>query len=1453
MSGLFFIIAQVFYPIFDLKKYISYSFLVFIVLILLASLLIATPIGKRYTSNLLGTLLKETISKVTGPEVEFAFDDLEFDLIEGHLQLSQLELVIQQKEGVNNTLDTATIELIELKVKSLWAVYFTRNLKIEGLRVVHPQVDINLESSAKAPDKKVTMHTADVYSYISKVLNELMVSNFQLLNGNISFQYQDDGYYQTQVINDISITIENFDLSQETRADNQGIFFTENIEIKMVDQVSSLPDSIHLVRFDSLIVSTADEIFQIHGFRVSPELSNHQDENTIDLSFRLLDFSGFDFEKVYQEQIININSIIVNGASIILDNNKPRQRGGGNRDGILSQLNQLFGEIRIDTIGVNNSRMEITTYPNGEMQKEEIEEIDFRIYGLLLNESNKEFNVENRYFDGMELIVENYKAELQAANQRIHYDKIILSSSSNLIRASGVTINPIDTTIKDLGLTYGSVGEVIVTEFDAFTILTKKQAEIGDFVIDNLNLIHIPAQKNEKAEPQLNTSDTKISLDNLYPAISGTLDLLKIRNMYFRDLNIDIKNPKTRQNVVKIKQASVRLSDFLLDSTSYLTDDHLFNAQDVDIEFPSVEIQTNSQKFYVMDLVLQRSNNLISANKIFIDTLLKTQKTQIEAEIDNFYFSGANLREILYHNRYNFDTLYFVNPRIKLHSRNVDAEANTTDDSRIKDILEVFDLKLLGFEKANLEFYQEDSLAGILHEFTFGLVNTRFDPDSLENDRILARYDDFYIEFDSLDWFLPSIEHDLRIKDFSLSLKDSTGSFKDFTLKPTGSNTQNTLNISIPQASAAGIFGHQQSFNRNLDIRMMRFENPDFNITLGPSTDSTTQASGKAFPINTGPFRLLWDTVMIQSIEFADIHTTVAIGDSTQLHIDHIDIKVDNYNVMRGKDMTSDRFLFSDNISVDAAGIFFSNPMTEVNVDSLNLGTSERTLDLNGIRIDQTTESPLDLDIQNIQVSGLNPFRYLTRKEITLEAVAINDPWVHIKPKNGERDTVPKAPLERFAQLSKYPFSAKSVSSVSLDRLRINDLQLTLLDHRNRDSLDLKSFDFTLEGVYMDSSSVIDQNVPFHSKSYSFSAHNTNYPLSPFMRAGIGLLKFSSVDSTLQIRDIRVQPTYSKYEYGVAFGKQTDWVDLSTKSLSIQKLDLPSIFTKKLVHASKLILDSTELSLFRDKNIPFPEDQLRYLPQKYIEDVPYDLLIDTLALNEFDVVYEELPEDGEIAGRFSVNRIKAQVYPITNIPEQVPTDSMMNVEAKGLLMNSGNLSTTMKFNLLDPTYSWMLDASLGPMDLTRLNQMLINTANARIKRGATSSLRQRFNADDTYAEGVMEFYYKNLAVELLNPDHIYEKKGLGKAITTFFANAFVVKSRNPRPFLKRGEIFFIRDHSRSIFNYISKATLSGVITSVGARSNQRAIRDLNREEKKLAQDERKRKKQEKKAERRNSR
>ena len=91
--------------------------------------------------------------------------------------------------------------------------------------------------------------------------------------------------------------------------------------------------------------------------------------------------------------------------------------------------------------------------------------------------------------------------------------------------------------------------------------------------------------------------------------------------------------------------------------------------------------------------------------------------------------------------------------------------------------------------------------------------------------------------------------------------------------------------------------------------------------------------------------------------------------------------------------------------------------------------------------------------------------------------------------------------------------------------------------------------------------------------------------------------------------------------------------------------------------------------------------------------------------------------------------------------------------------------------------------------------------------------------------GSMKFLYHDLKVEFLDKNDT-SRHSVKNQLLKFAANAFVIRTNNSK---RTGEVYYERDRNRAVFQYWVKMILSGVTTSVGAKSNKKQIKKYMKE------------------------
>jgi hypothetical protein len=159
-------------------------------------------------------------------------------------------------------------------------------------------------------------------------------------------------------------------------------------------------------------------------------------------------------------------------------------------------------------------------------------------------------------------------------------------------------------------------------------------------------------------------------------------------------------------------------------------------------------------------------------------------------------------------------------------------------------------------------------------------------------------------------------------------------------------------------------------------------------------------------------------------------------------------------------------------------------------------------------------------------------------------------------------------------------------------------------------------------------------------------------------------------------------------------------------------------------------------------------------------------------------------------------------------------------------MGTGKLDATIRFKFGDPKNSFSFSATVGNFDLTGINPMVTNLLPAKVESGKIKKLEVPIvYANDDVAKGKLLFYYNDLSISVTSKKESTWNK-IKTGVVTWVADDLVVNNENPTKSGKMhtGTVYFTRDKSKGIFNYLWKSCLSGLKSTMGFNSKaQKAI------------------------------
>lgn len=392
--------------------------------------------------------------------------------------------------------------------------------------------------------------------------------------------------------------------------------------------------------------------------------------------------------------------------------------------------------------------------------------------------------------------------------------------------------------------------------------------------------------------------------------------------------------------------------------------------------------------------------------------------------------------------------------------------------------------------------------------------------------------------------------------------------------------------------------------------------------------------------------------------------------------------------------------------------------------------------------------------------------------------------------------------------------------SASITDLEAKDFQL---DSLGKKSGQLTFSNAALRELNVNSTSVKDiqqlvaANPAFRLSSFNGSFSNAKNYLQ-WYNAG-----FDHNSKTLSLDSFTFHPALEQDPFMAGQSFQNDYIKIKTGTISAGPVDLDTYIKDSILNIGTIVMDKVLMTDYRDNRLPFRAGIIKVLPVDLVKKIPGRLSIDTILFNHTRVDYTEVGAKTKEPGTLSLTRMTVKLFPVRNY-NLTHTDSL-RIQINGHFMDTAWLRLRVRESYTDSLAGFFMTMRMKPADLRILNPVLIPLNSVKVQSGYMDTLAMRVAGKDHLTFGEMKMFYHDLKIKFLK-DGSETKKSFLTGLITFVANSFVVRNKNKS---RTGTVFFIRNRDRSAVNYLIKIVMSGIASSIGAKSNRKLISKYKKE------------------------
>lgn len=456
----------------------------------------------------------------------------------------------------------------------------------------------------------------------------------------------------------------------------------------------------------------------------------------------------------------------------------------------------------------------------------------------------------------------------------------------------------------------------------------------------------------------------------------------------------------------------------------------------------------------------------------------------------------------------------------------------------------------------------------------------------------------------------------------------------------------------------------------------------------------------------------------------------------------------------------------------------------------------------------------ITLHVNEIQITGAHPFRYLFKKQADIASIRFKNPEGTLSQFREARNS--SAPPKTIYQKISGKIQRISVGQIGLEHIRLvySDLTGSKPASTSFRELSLEANGLLIDSVTQHDSSrtLYCRDIITEIKNFKSSTADGNY------RYSVKSARYSTRSQRLEAVDLVVQP----FPRETFFARtKDDRFSLDLHTLTLERFRFRDFQLEKKLVAGKIELEGGAFDLSGNPRGPVATtDRVITFPNYCLMHLGYPVRVDTLSIAGMEISYHEVNRQSGKTGMVRFSHTAARFLRVSNDSAASPAISRVKVSSS--FMGAGKLELSAEFNLKDPAYGYRVSGHLGEMPLTAINPAVMPLALAEIQKGQFKSLDFDLTGNRKSVRGRVKALYNGLSVTLLgsSPGEGYHQKTL----KTLAARVFVIKSSNPdapgeTP--RNARVIFLRPKNFPFFKTLWVSLLNGLKPCAGMGDTQK--------------------------------
>ena len=455
----------------------------------------------------------------------------------------------------------------------------------------------------------------------------------------------------------------------------------------------------------------------------------------------------------------------------------------------------------------------------------------------------------------------------------------------------------------------------------------------------------------------------------------------------------------------------------------------------------------------------------------------------------------------------------------------------------------------------------------------------------------------------------------------------------------------------------------------------------------------------------------------------------------------------------------------------------------DIDLLSKNIKASQLTVSPKSKSKDSLKKIGIYAKIESIEIIEFKIWNLIFNNRIKANRIKINKPEVYLYKNTpnaiNNSKSVGRDVVKPFQEM------------ILVENISLNDGTLKIIhNQKNEAILDLNNLNLQIDGIVI-TDEILKSKIPFEYSNYDLKADNIYYRVSDVYHIRAKQLLANTKNVT--IKEFKLDPEYSRREFVRKLDKEKDLFTLKSKRIKVSNLDWGYKGETMFFNANSILLDQLSANIYRNK-LPADDISKKSLYSKLLRDLKFPLSVDTLAIRNSILVYEE-----ELSFEKGPGILKFKDFNLTatniNSGYHLKKNGNMNIDIDCHFMKDSPFKLNWSFDVLDKKDNFTMRGVVSNLDIVDLQRFTRPYLNASTE-GKFEQLKFTIKGNDYNSYENSSLKYHDLKVTLYKKGKPEKKNKIKSAL----ANLILKNDSNGET--KTTKVTVERIPEKSFFNFL---------------------------------------------------